>query len=109
MLQEFDSYHNTDVTGAPAGGGSQSVGVAVSWQDGPLGRGDDRQEPNGAFVETVIAIVVDRIRFYQTVGEGKYACRQNALAITKLEEALHWMFDRTLERQNRGVEGTHTP
>jgi len=37
---------------------------------------------------------------------GPYACRENALALTKIEEAMHWLNHRTAERQARGVEGT---
>ena len=106
MLQDFDSDHKFDGGGLPAGGRSTAVGVVIGWQDGPLGRGVDRHEPNGAFVETVIAIVVDRLQFYQ---RGEFKCRENALAITKLEEALHWLNHRTQAREAREVEGTHTP
>lgn len=35
----------------------------------------------------------------------KFPCRQNSLAITKLEEALHWLSDRRNDREKRGVEG----
>jgi adenylosuccinate synthase len=41
---------------------------------------------------------------------GRYAVRINGLdclAITKLEEALHWLRHRTTKREKRGVEGTH--
>jgi len=91
--------------GNPAGGYVRGVGLEIDWQDGPLGRGKDRQPPNGAFVETVIAAVVQRIEYYQ---QSKFACRENALAITKLQEALHWLNHRTQERERRGVEGTHS-
>ena len=104
MLGKFESKHNNDANGNPAGGHSSGVGIEIEWQNGPLGRGEDRKEPNGAFVETVIAVAVDRIQYYQQSG---FACRENALAITKLEEALHWLNHRTASRESRGVEGTH--
>lgn len=107
MRQPFTSEHNLDGNGNPAGGHSESVGLKVEWQNGPLGRGAERQEPNGAFVETLLAVALDRIQFYQTASNGKFQCRQNALAITKIEEALHWLKDRTEERERRQVEGTH--
>lgn len=31
-----------------------------------------------------------------------------ACALTHIEEAMHWLQQRTLERMRRGVEGTHT-
>lgn len=58
---------------------------------------------NGLTHEALIAIVLDRLRSFQ---EGPYKCRDNALAITKLEEALMWLNHRTREREARGVEGT---
>ena len=104
MQQPFKHHNNLDADGNPAGGHAESIGVAIEWQNGPIGRGADRHEPNGAFVETVIAIAKSRIEFYQ---DGKFKCRENALAITKLEEALHWLQHRTAERERREVEGTH--
>lgn len=104
MQQQFAAIHKSDSDGNPTGGLTESVGIEVVWQNGPLGRGAERQEPNGAFVETVIAIAVDRLQYYQS---GKFRCRENALAITKLEEAIHWLGHRTAAREARGVEGTH--
>ena len=34
-----------------------------------------------------------------------YPCRENALTITKIEEAIHWQDARTKDRESRGVEG----
>ena len=90
--------------GNPAGGFFKSVGIEITWQDGALGRDSDRKEPNGAFVETVIEAALQRINFYQCT---QLACRENSLAITKLEEALHWLNHRTQQREQRNVEGTH--
>jgi len=35
----------------------------------------------------------------------KHRCRENAITITKLEEALMWQKKRTEDRESRGVEG----
>jgi hypothetical protein len=105
MQQPFKHHNAVDAEGNPAGGYVKGTGLEIVWQDGPLGRGADRQEPNGAFVETVIAAALQRIEFYN---DGKFRCRENSLAITKLEEALHWLHHRTAERERREVEGTHT-
>lgn len=107
MLQKIQSTHTVDAAGNPAGGTTSGRGISISWQNGPLGRGADRVEPNGAFVEGVIAAAIDRIEFYQTASEGRFKCRENALAITKLEEGLLWLQKRTLDREAREVEGTH--
>lgn len=36
-----------------------------------------------------------------------FPCRENALTITKIEEAIHWQNARTKDRESRKVEG-HT-
>lgn len=43
----------------------------------------------------LLAVMLDRYEGFQA---GPYACRENALVITKLEEALHWMNHRANER-----------
>jgi hypothetical protein len=104
VLQDLKEDHRLDVDGNPAGGTTTGRGISIEWQNGPLGRGADRIEPNGAFVEGVIAAALGRLRFYN---EGKFRCRENSLAITHLEEALHWCQHRTTDREQRDVEGTH--
>lgn len=54
--------------------------------------------------EALLAILIDRMRSFQA---GPYSCRENALALTKLEEAQMWLLQRTRARMSRGVEGTH--
>ena len=95
--------HKLNDEGIPSGGTTHAVGMDIKWQDGPLGRGPERQAPNGAFVEDVVQAAIGRLQFYQT----KFPCRENALAITKLEEALMWLDKRTADREARQVEGTH--
>lgn len=104
MLQQVVGKHFDDSDGNPAGGVTEGVGISIVWQNGPLGRGESRREPNGAFVEGVIAAAIDRLQYYQS---SRFKCRENALAITKLEEALLWCQWRTIQRESRGVEGTH--
>lgn len=95
----------TNADGNPTGGTSLARGVQITWQNGPLANADGtRKEPNGAFVEEVIQIAIDRIEFYN---DSKFRCRENSLAITKLEEALHWLNSRTARREKQGIEGTH--
>ena len=114
MLQNINAQNFTrtapDGTEFPAGGTVEAEGLSIRWQKGPL-RGPDgaMQEPNGTFVESVIAAAVQRIEWYQTACGKRFACRENALAITKLEEALHWLNARTQRRTAAGVEGTHAP
>jgi hypothetical protein len=104
MLDKFEAENRLDDNGNPAGGYVSGVGLSITWQDGPLGRGEDRQEPDGAFVETVLQAVVQRIEHYN---ETKFRCRENSLAITHIQEAIHWLQHRTADRERRQVEGTH--
>lgn len=59
---------------------------------------------NGCQQEDLIAICIHRLQCFQS---SDFKCRENALAITKLEEALHWLKHRTEDRIKRGVEGTN--
>ncbi len=43
---------------------------------------------------------------FQSLNEA-FPCRENALTITKIEEAIHWQEARTRDRQRRNVEGTN--
>lgn len=74
--------------------------VSIIFQCGPI----NENGVNGVTQEALLAIIIDRLQSFQ---KGPFACRENALALTKLEEAKHWLFSRTLERMGRGVEGTH--
>jgi len=71
----------------------------ISFQNGPVGE----VGINGLHQEDLLTIVLDRLQSFQA---GEFKCRENALAITKIEEAMHWLNHRTTERRNRGVEGT---
>jgi hypothetical protein len=104
MLSIPECTNTLDANGRPAGGTVRGVGLSIDWQNGPLGRGEDRIPPNGAFVEAVIYAALQRIEHYQA---GQFKCRENALAVTKLEEALHWLNARTNRRETQKVEGTH--
>ncbi len=79
-------------------GEAKTFGTVI-FQNGPIGE----NEVNGCHHEDLLAIVIHRLQSFQS---GKYACRENALALTKIQEALHWLNHRTAERQKRGVEGT---
>ena len=98
------SHHWEDKDENPEGGMSQGKGFTISWQNGPLGRGNERKEPNGAFVEDVIWAVKDRLEYYQS---SKFSCKNNQMAIEHLQYALDYLHNRTRDREKRKVEGTH--
>lgn len=60
---------------------------------------------NGCTNEQIIALLIDRLG----VLNEKQQCRENVMAIFKLEEALLWLDKRTKNRRERGVEGTSQP
>lgn len=76
--------------------------IVLNFQQGPLQENGN----NGVTQEVLLAILIDRLQCFQT---SRFACRENALALTKLEEAQHWLLHRTRERMLRGVEGSNTP
>jgi hypothetical protein len=58
---------------------------------------------DGTTNEEVLAVLLDRLNTLN----AKFPCRENALAITKIEEASMWLNRRTENRKARGVEGKH--
>lgn len=101
------------------------ISVRLQFQNGPIAE----VGLNGISNEALLAVLIDRMRGFQyrrktePSGEdgqyvratddfdfnsrGAYACRENACALTHLEEALMWLQKRTRDRMARGVEGTH--
>jgi hypothetical protein len=104
MRQELITVHTRHPDGTPTGGQTSAIGLKIDWQNGPFGNGTDSLEPNGCLVETLILAAIERLEYYQA---SKFACRENANAIAKLEEAIHWLHHRRDERESRHVEGTH--
>ena len=73
--------------------------ATIDFQKGPVAEAGK----NGIFMEDLLEICRHRLQCFQA---GNFACRENALALTKIEEALHWLNHRTADRQRRKVEGT---
>ena len=71
----------------------------VRFQNGPI----KEAGVNGISGEALLAIVIDRLRGFQS---GEYKCRENAIALTQIEDGLMWLQKRTRDRLARGVEGT---
>ena len=72
----------------------------ISFQNGPI----KEFGVNGITQEALIAVCIDRLRSFQN---GDFRCRENAIALTYLEEVLLWLQKRTRDRLARGVEGTN--
>ena len=100
-----ESNFITDRGGNPKGGSTvlnlpRGQPVQIVWQDGRVG--EDGQ--NGAFVEDVIEAVLQRLRFFQT---SKFRCRENAVAITHIEDGLNMLDARTRKRLIAGIENSY--
>lgn len=72
----------------------------ISFQNGPI----KEAGVNGVTQEALLAIVIDRLRCFQS---GQFACTSNAVALLHCESALLELQKRTRERIARNVEGTH--
>ena len=81
------------------------LGSRINWQDEP--RSLTGGELIGDTPETVLPLVIARLRVLNH--EPNTPSRETSLAITKCEEALHWLQDRRRDRDERGVTGTYTP
>lgn len=92
--KEFNANHEYIVSAV----NSTNDYAKVSFQKGPI----KENGVNGCHNEDLIAIVLDRL---QCLNQGDFKCRENSIAITKLEEAMMWLNKRTADRKARGVEG----
>ena len=59
---------------------------------------------HGILDEDLLEIVRDRLKGFQS---GKFATRENACALTHIEEALMWLSKRVEDRIERNVLGTY--
>ena len=93
---KYNAPHNFEVRRVE----DDKLVCAIHFQEGPI----KECGVNGVNNEDLINMVIERLEHFQ---RSEFACRENAIAITKLEEALLWLRKRTMAREQRGVEGTH--
>lgn len=91
------TYRITVVNGTEV---SRGVCCDIDFQNGPIAESG----VNGISGEALLAVVEDRLLCFQS---GQFACRENAIALTKIQEAIMWLQKRTRDRMARGVEGTN--
>ena len=72
----------------------------IDFQKGPIGKNG----VNGIQNEQLLGIVADRLIGFQA---GKYACKENGMALNAVLVALSTLQVRTEIRRARGVEGTN--
>lgn len=128
-INEAITIHTPDNLGAGGASHEYIIGFGapmfrvgtIKFQSGPI----NLTGLNGITNEALLAIVIDRLRGFQGLipnqpvakaaeggpefTRGKFACRENAVALTHLEEALMWLQKRTRDRMARGVEGVEKP
>ncbi|WP_298024572.1 ABC transporter ATPase [uncultured Dysosmobacter sp.] len=75
--------------------------VQIQFQKGPR---NDPAAVSGVLDTDLLEIVRDRMKAFQ---DGEFATRENALALTHIEEALLWLNKRTEDRAERNVLGTY--
>ncbi len=102
---QFNAPHTFDVvTDKDRLDGKGQLPVAIQrihFQEGAI----KEHGVNGVMNEDLIAMIICRLEHFN---QSEFRCRENSMAITKLEEALLWLRKRTMGREKRGVEGTHT-
>lgn len=64
---------------------------------------EDGTETTGTTLEEMLRVSIARLSDLN----NRFSCRENSIAITKMEEALLWLNKRTADRVTRGVEGKH--
>ena len=93
--QRFNAPHHFEVVNAE----TSKLIEDINFQEGPI----KENGINGVCNEDLILMVLTRLQSFQN---SEYSSRENAVAITKLEESLMCLRKRTVDREARGVEGT---
>lgn len=62
-----------------------------------------KEEVGGTTLEEMLRVSIERLQDLNS----RFGCRENSVAITKMQEALMWLEERTKDRIKRGVEGQH--
>ena len=91
------AYHDYDIY--PDNNAVEPI-ICIQFQKGP------RKDPgarHGVIDTDLMEIVRDRLKSFQA---GEFATRENAVALTHIEEALMWMNRRVEDRIERQVLGT---
>jgi hypothetical protein len=96
--------YELSLSSPPGGAGITAVNgtTVLRFQQGAI----NEAGINGLSHEALIAVVLDRLRGFQS---GQFAGRDNAMAISHLEDALMRLQRRTRDRIARGVEGQLKP
>jgi hypothetical protein len=97
------AYHDYVIRLEPAPGyiSQYNTDEHIRFQKGPR---NEQNSEHGVLDTDLLEIVRDRLISFQA---GEFACRENAIALTHIEEALLWMNKRVEDRAERNVLGTY--
>lgn len=84
-----------------AGASGDSPYLSIQFQNGPV----KEHGVNGVQLTGVLKICLARYKMLNR----SFPCRENALAITNLQQAIFWDLERTEKRTIQGVEGYDKP
>ena len=98
-LRELNTKGQEAMDGSPSSIRDVGGYINIKFQCGPI----PKVGVNGTSIENVLQLLIERLEGFQS---GNFRCRENALAITKIEEAIMWLEYRTKRRVQQGIEGT---
>ena len=83
--------------------GSNTIGMCadIRFQKGPR---NEKDSIDGVIDTDLLEIVKHRLQCFQ---QGEFATRENAIALTHIEEALLWLNLRIENRLEKGILGTN--
>jgi len=99
-LRNLNHDKQEALDGSPSQIHDEAGYINIKFQCGPI----KEHGVNGTSIENVLELLKERLEGFQ---KGPFRCRTNALAITKIEEAIMWLEERTKMRLKQGVEGTN--
>ncbi len=96
-LEKLNEYRTSGVFDKYTERINDEVVLDVKFQTG----GTATNGKNGIFVEDLLILANTKLTEFQAA----FPCRENALALTAIEEAILWLTARKAEREYRGVYG----
>lgn len=93
----FNAHHSYQISVRE---GYDSFYTNINFQKGPV----KENGHNGVTETALLAVLIDRLQCFQN---SEFKCKENAVALTHLEDAMNWLNRRTIQRTLRNVEGTN--
>ena len=83
----------------------EGPGQLINFVRGSKLKGEDVPRREGTLHEHLLSMLIADLKFKNDLVPS----REGSLAITKLQEAYHWILQRQIDRKKREVEGTYKP